>query len=97
MSGLSQYLNKTVTILTLEGRSLTGTLISSDNMTNCVLTSTIERTFFPDAEPEVTELGLYIVRGESVAVCGLVDEEQVGEVEWGKVRVEGSREVVRRA
>jgi len=65
-------------------------------MTNLVLTSTTELTFFPDSEPEVTELGLYIVRGESVAVCGLVDEEELQSVEWDKVRVEGSREVVRK-
>ncbi|KAA6410929.1 MAG: small nuclear ribonucleo Lsm8 [Lasallia pustulata] len=86
---LQPYVNKKVLILTTDGRTLVGTLLSYDQLTNLVLASTIERVIRPpdDDEPsaEVSH-GLYLIRGENVAVCGLVDEEMDGRIDWGRVR-----------
>lgn len=78
-----------VLILTTDGRTLVGTLLSTDQLTNLVLSSTIERIIRPadDDDPSVeVSHGLYLIRGENVAVCGLVDEELDASIDWGRVR-----------
>ena len=78
-----------VLILTADGRTLTGTLLSCDQLTNLVLGQTIERVIRPPEDEEAsTEVahGLYLIRGENVAVCGLVDEELDERIDWGLVR-----------
>ncbi|KAK6443236.1 U4/U6-U5 snRNP complex subunit LSM8 [Oleoguttula sp. CCFEE 5521] len=86
---LNSYLNKKVLILTVDGRTLTGTLISCDQVTNIVLQDTIERIIreSDDEEPSAEQPhGLYLVRGDNVVICGLVDEELDGSIDWTKVR-----------
>lgn len=38
---------------------------------------------------------MYIVRGESVAVCGVRDEDDEEEIKWEDVRVVGDRGIRR--
>ena len=78
-----------VLILTVDGRTLTGTLVSCDQVTNLVLADTIERIIREqgDDEPSTEQPhGLYLVRGDNVVVCGLVDEELDASIDWSKVR-----------
>lgn len=80
-----------VLIVTADGRTLTGILLSCDQLTNLVLSQTIERVIRPpDDEEASTEVshGLYLIRGENVSVCGLVDEELDASIDWAKVRGE---------
>ncbi|KAL8639660.1 MAG: hypothetical protein Q9228_003329 [Teloschistes exilis] len=86
---LQPYVNKKVLILTADGRTLTGTLLSCDQLTNLVLAQTIERVIRPPDDPEPSaevSHGLYLIRGENVAVCGLVDEDLDGQIDWARVR-----------
>ena len=80
---------ESVLVLTADGRSLVGTLISCDQLANIVLGQTVERIIRPHDDPEpsaeVTH-GLYIIRGENVAVCGLMDEELDSSIDWVQVR-----------
>ncbi|KAF1948924.1 Sm-like ribonucleo protein [Byssothecium circinans] len=88
---LNAYLNKKVTIMTLDGRTMVGTLISCDGSMNLVLAEAVERIIRPreeEAESEVVPLGLYIVRGDSVALCGRLDEELDASIDWTKVQGE---------
>jgi U6 snRNA-associated Sm-like protein LSm8 len=78
-----------VLVLTADGRTLTGQLLSCDQLTNIVLSQTIERVIRPadDPEPSVeVPHGLYLIRGENVAVCGLLDEDLDATIDWGNVR-----------
>jgi U6 snRNA-associated Sm-like protein LSm8 len=78
-----------VLILTGDGRTLTGTLLSCDQVTNLVLSNTVERIIRPseDEEPSTeVEHGVYLIRGENVVVCGLLDEEMDAKIDWGKVK-----------
>ena len=75
--------------MTVDGRTLTGTLVSCDQVTNLVLQETVERIIRPadDDEPSAEQShGLYLVRGDNVVVCGLVDEELDASIDWSKVR-----------
>ena len=79
-------------IITVDGRTLTGTLISCDQVTNIVLKDTVERIIRPqdDEEPSMEQShGLYLVRGDNVVVCGLVNEEIDSSIDWTKVRGDG--------
>lgn len=82
-------LEEKVLVLTADGRTLTGTLLSCDQLTNLVLSQTIERVIRPPDDPEPsTEVshGLYLIRGENVTLCGLVDEELDASINWEQVR-----------
>lgn len=78
-----------VLVLTADGRTLTGKLLSCDQLTNLVLQNTIERVIRPHDDPEDSEEvphGLYLIRGENVAICGLLDEQMDGDIDWAKVK-----------
>ena len=78
-----------VCIITTDGRTLVGVMMSYDNTTNLVLSDTVERIIRPTDDPEESsqvEHGLYLIRGDNVVICGLVDEELDASINWGKVR-----------
>jgi len=80
-----------VTVLTLDGRTMIGTLFSCDGSMNLVLQDATERIIRPreeDVPSEEVPLGLYIVRGDSVAVVGRLDEELDKSIDWTKVNGE---------
>ncbi|BDD59672.1 hypothetical protein MAP00_004867 [Monascus purpureus] len=88
---LHSYVNKKVLILTVDGRTLLGTLLSTDQLTNLVLTNTIERIIRTPDDPEPSseiEHGLYLIRGDNVVVCGEVDEAIDNDIDWTKVKGE---------
>lgn len=75
--------------MTSDGRTLTGQLLSCDQLTNLVLSQTVERIIRPPDDPEESrevDHGLYLIRGDNVAVVGLVDEELDGNINWPEVR-----------
>jgi U6 snRNA-associated Sm-like protein LSm8 len=70
---------------------MVGTLLSCDASMNLVLQDAVERIIRPRDEEVPSEevaLGVYIVRGDSVAICGRVDEEVDGQIDWSKVHGE---------
>jgi U6 snRNA-associated Sm-like protein LSm8 len=70
---------------------MVGVLFSCDGSMNLVLQDAIERIIRPVEEEVPSEevpLGLYIVRGDSVAVVGRVDEDVDGKIDWTKVHGE---------
>jgi len=76
-------------VLTSDSRTLVGTLLSCDQMTNLVLSQTHERIIRPLDDPEPSsevQHGLYLIRGDNVAVVGLVDEELDESINWLEVR-----------
>ncbi|EON61060.1 hypothetical protein W97_00271 [Coniosporium apollinis CBS 100218] len=86
---LNHYLNKKVLVITADGRTLTGNLLSCDQLTNIVLSDTIERVIRPVDDPEPSSEashGLYLIRGDNVVCCGLVDEELDASINWREVR-----------
>lgn len=65
--------------------------MSCDQLTNLVLQHTFERIIRPVDDPEAsTEVrhGLYLIRGDNVVICGLVDEELDASINWEAVRGE---------
>ncbi|KAI5308830.1 hypothetical protein KEM55_004752 [Ascosphaera atra] len=80
-----------ILVMTVDGRTLVGTLISTDQLTNLVLQNTVERIIREPDDPEEStqiEHGLYLIRGDNVVVVGEVDEDIDGQIDWSKVRGE---------
>ncbi|OJD21902.1 hypothetical protein ACJ73_06755 [Blastomyces percursus] len=81
------------------GRTLIGTLLSTDQLTNLVLSQTVERIIRTPDDPEPSsqvEHGLYLIRGDNVVICGEVDEDIDGGIDWAKVKgqmVKGTKNI----
>lgn len=92
-SGLEGYINHTVTVLTSEGRIIVGTLKGFDQTVNLILDDSHERVYSSTGVEQVT-LGLYIVRGDNVALIGEVDEEVDKKIDFSEIRVDPVGSVV---
>ncbi|ORY98212.1 hypothetical protein BCR43DRAFT_491038 [Syncephalastrum racemosum] len=69
MSLLQPFVNQSVLVLTSDGRVLVGTLRGTDQSANVILERCHERVFSPDGTEE-NQLGLYLIRGDSMYVQG---------------------------
>mmetsp|Transcript_24018 Transcript_24018/g.50654 ORF Transcript_24018/g.50654 Transcript_24018/m.50654 type:complete len:103 (+) Transcript_24018:349-657(+) len=67
-STLSEWVNQQITILTCDGRLITGTLAGYDQLQNLILKHSLEKVYSMEAPVERVPLGLFVVRGDNVAV-----------------------------
>ncbi|KAL6044676.1 hypothetical protein STEG23_000984 [Scotinomys teguina] len=68
--------------------SRSGTLKGFDQTINLILDESHERVFSSSQGVEQVVLGLYIVRGDNVAVIGEIDEETDSALDLGNIRAE---------
>lgn len=83
---LTAMVDNVVSVLTNDGRIIVGMLRGYDQATNLILADARERVFSTKAGVETVSLGLYMVRGDNVAVMGLIDEEVDLAVDLSAVR-----------
>uniref|UniRef100_A0A8C2TP19 U6 snRNA-associated Sm-like protein LSm8 n=2 Tax=Coturnix japonica TaxID=93934 RepID=A0A8C2TP19_COTJA len=93
-SALENYINRTVAVITSDGRMIVGTLKGFDQTINLILDESHERVFSSSQGVEQVVLGLYIVRGDNVAVIGEIDEETDSALDLGNIRAEPLGSVV---
>ena len=91
---MDAYVNKVVQIITNDGRVIVGVLKGFDQTTNVILEECHERVFSTDAGVEQVVLGLYIVRGDNIAIVGEVDEEKDAELDLNAMTAEPLKPVV---
>ena len=89
---LQQLIDHKVLILTTDGRILVGTMKGCDQTVNLVLANTVERVFTIEEYSEV-ELGLYLIRGDTVVTVGLLDDLRDQLIDWTSIKVEPIREL----
>ncbi|XP_072123677.1 small nuclear ribonucleoprotein-associated protein B'-like [Mobula birostris] len=65
-SALESYINRTVAVVTADGRMIVGTLKGFDQTINLILDESHERVFSSQQGVEQVVLGLYIVREDNV-------------------------------
>ncbi|GAA6021075.1 hypothetical protein JCM11491_004407 [Sporobolomyces phaffii] len=96
MSALTPYVDKRVLVVTQDGRTIVGDLKGFDQTTNVILSGAIERVFSSDADEGTEEvpLGVYIIRGDNIALIGEVDSEVDGQIEWTTVKADPIAEVI---
>mmetsp|Transcript_24753 Transcript_24753/g.61894 ORF Transcript_24753/g.61894 Transcript_24753/m.61894 type:complete len:96 (-) Transcript_24753:453-740(-) len=86
MSLLVAWIDKKVTLVTNDGRNVIGVLRGFDQMCNVVLEHTVERIFSEDAGAEEVPLGLFVVKGDNLAIIGEVDPEVDAETKWTEIK-----------
>mmetsp|Transcript_26706 Transcript_26706/g.57942 ORF Transcript_26706/g.57942 Transcript_26706/m.57942 type:complete len:100 (-) Transcript_26706:358-657(-) len=93
-STLAEWTNKQVCVITCDGRSIVGIMAGDDQLQNLILKDASERVYSPDADPETVPLGLYVIRGDNIAIISDRDEEREASVNLDKVRAEPIESVV---
>lgn len=66
---------------------MVGIMEGFDQLTNVILSHSHERIFSRERGVQINQLGLYMIRGDNVAICGPIEESLDGEVDWEAVRV----------
>lgn len=63
---LQEWIDKTVTIITNDGRNIIGDLKGFDQTINVILYSSYERVYSTTSGVEKVDLGLYLIRGDNM-------------------------------
>ncbi|KAH3881693.1 U6 snRNA-associated Sm-like protein LSm8 [Dreissena polymorpha] len=87
-SALESYVNKTVSIVTADGRVIVGQLKGFDQTINLILDESHERVYSNSEGVEQVILGLYIVRGDNVVCIGEVDDEVDRSLDFTNIRAD---------
>lgn len=90
---LDAYVKKSVNIVTSDGRIIIGILRGFDQAINIILEDSYQRVFSSTEGVEQIPLGLYIIRGDNVALIGEIDEELDRNIDWGHMRADPIRSV----
>ena len=91
---LEGWVSKVVQIVTNDGRNIVGVLKGFDQTTNVILEDCNERVFSSTAGVEQVALGLYIVRGDNIAMVGEISEEADAELILDDIVAEPLKPVV---
>ncbi|XP_072025563.1 U6 snRNA-associated Sm-like protein LSm8 [Amphiura filiformis] len=87
-SGLEGYINHTVSVITNDGRQIVGTLKGFDQTINLILDESHERVYNSVSGVEQVVLGLYIIRGDNIAIIGEVDEDTDSALDLANIKAE---------
>jgi len=91
---LQQLMDSQVSVVTNDGRTMFGTLKGLDQKLNVILEECKERVFSKEEGVEEVTLGLYIIRGDNIAIVGEVDEQVDGATDWSKTKAEPLKHIV---
>ena len=92
-TALKEMIGKQISVITCDGRNIVGTLRGYDQVTNVILEECHERVYSLDAGVEQVVLGLYIIRGDNIAIIGEIDPERDAKTDLSKVRAEAMKPV----
>ncbi|KAI1304126.1 U6 snRNA-associated Sm-like protein LSm8 [Halotydeus destructor] len=93
-AALEPYINHTVNVITSDGRNIVGTLKGFDQTINIILDDSHERVYSGSQGVEQVVLGLYIIRGDNIAVVGEVDDEMDGKLDLTSIKADPLNPVV---
>lgn len=87
MALLTAYVDSLISVITNDGRNIVGTLRGFDQAINLVLEDCHERVYSGTGVERVP-LGLYLVRGDNVALVGEVDENKDEKIDFSSILAE---------
>mmetsp|Transcript_15922 Transcript_15922/g.28282 ORF Transcript_15922/g.28282 Transcript_15922/m.28282 type:complete len:99 (+) Transcript_15922:313-609(+) len=85
-TSLANMLDTTISVITNDGRNIIGILKGYDQTNNLVVDECHERVYSTQSGVEQLVLGLYLIRGDNVAVVGELDEELDSQVDLSAIR-----------
>jgi U6 snRNA-associated Sm-like protein LSm8 len=87
---LVSYVGKRVTVTDLDGRLIVGKLRGVDQFTNIVLENAEVLQLSSDAPPAALPLNSTVIRGDQIAMIGLIDAIQEASVQRSALRFPSS-------
>ena len=81
-------------MITADGRVIVGKLKGFDQTVNVILNESHERVYSTSSGVEEVPLGLYIIRGDNIAVIGELDEDLDSEIVLDDIRADPLNPVV---
>mmetsp|Transcript_12453 Transcript_12453/g.20846 ORF Transcript_12453/g.20846 Transcript_12453/m.20846 type:complete len:96 (-) Transcript_12453:793-1080(-) len=91
---LQEWLNKTVSIITSDGRNVIGHLKGFDQTMNVILEQSHERVFSEDKGVVQNPLGLYIIRGDNIVVVAELDEDLDSQIDLDTLKAAPLKPVI---
>ncbi|KAL7416222.1 putative u6 snRNA-associated sm-like protein lsm8 [Mrakia frigida] len=88
MSTLEKYVDQQVLVLLHDGRLISGSFKGYDLHTNIILSSAVERVFSTDEPVEMVPLGLYMIRGDNIALIAETDPNLEATFDFGAARAD---------
>jgi len=85
-SGLAHLVGSVISVITNDGRHIVGILRGYDQTTNLILQDCHERVYSTKAPVEQIPLGLYLIRGDNIAVIGEQDEDVDAALDFDTIR-----------
>ncbi|KAF9960129.1 N(alpha)-acetyltransferase 38, NatC auxiliary [Mortierella alpina] len=85
---LKALVSRPVFVFLTDGRSLVGNFEGYDQQTNVILSQTHERIFSSTEPMQSVPIGVYLIRGETIAIIGELDEELDEAADYDSMRVE---------
>jgi len=89
---LEPLVNHTVNMITSDGRIILGTLKGFDQTINLILDDSFERVFTMNGVEQV-KLGVFIIRGDNVALVGEIDEELDKAIDFSSIHCEPLQQI----
>jgi len=94
MNYVEKLLNKKVQVISNEGKIFLGKLISYDSSINIILKNTIERIFSEDNNVIEQKMGLFMLRGDNVAIISEIEQEIEKKIDYSKIKGKKLKEFV---
>ena len=91
---MNDFVDKVVIVLTNDGRSIIGKLKGYDQAINVILEDSHERIYSIDSGVVQNPLGLYIIRGDTIAMISEMDVDKDAAIDLTVVRANPIKPVV---
>ncbi|KAF9390313.1 N(alpha)-acetyltransferase 38, NatC auxiliary [Podila verticillata] len=82
------FVDQPVFVYLTDGRTLVGTFLGYDQAMNVILSDTHERIFSSTEPMKSVPIGVYVIRGETIAIIGELDEELDEAADYENMRTE---------
>jgi len=79
---VEKLVDKTVNVITNEGRNFIGNLKCFDQKTNIILSECTERIYSKSKPVESEHLGTYFIRGDNIAIVAEIDEALEANIDY---------------
>mmetsp|Transcript_9825 Transcript_9825/g.24994 ORF Transcript_9825/g.24994 Transcript_9825/m.24994 type:complete len:99 (+) Transcript_9825:256-552(+) len=93
-TSLANLMDTTISVITNDGRNIIGILKGYDQTNNLIVDECHERVYSTKSGVEQLVLGLYLIRGDNVAVVGELDEELDSQIDLSAIRAAPLKPVV---
>ena len=92
-SYMESLVDQVISVITNEGRVFNGVLKSFDQSMNMVISQCIEKVYSVDEGVEFIKMGLYIIRGDNVAIVSEIDELLEKQIDYSTIKADKIKEM----